>query len=171
MGKPAAKLGDQVIGVDTHIIMVPAFGGPVPTPFPHPFNGKITSGISTNVLINGRGAATLSSKVTNIPPHVPCGPGPFGPPPPTNNGIVMKGSSKVLINGKPASTLGDSVTTCDSVNPMPVNRNSKIITGSTNVLIGSSSGMGGGIAGAAKGLKKTMSQAKEAGSAFLEKDC
>ncbi len=155
MGKPAAKLGDSVVGVDKHVILVPAPpGAPIPTPFPHPFNGKITSNVSSNVLTNGQGAATVFTKVTNTPPHVPMGPGPFGPPPPMNDGIVMKGSSTVLINNKPASTLSDDVSTCDSYVPVPANRNSKIVTGSTNVLIGSGGSSGGaglspGAAGAA----------------------
>ena len=36
MGQPAAKQGDQITGIDTHIIMIPSPGGPVPTPLPHP---------------------------------------------------------------------------------------------------------------------------------------
>ncbi len=43
----AAKMGDKVIGTDIHIIMVPSPGGPVPTPF----NGTITGGCSTDVMI------------------------------------------------------------------------------------------------------------------------
>jgi len=34
MGQPAAKQGDQVVGVDTHIVVVP--GSPAPVPLPHP---------------------------------------------------------------------------------------------------------------------------------------
>lgn len=34
VGKPAAKQGDRVVGVDTHIVMIPSPGGPVPTPVP-----------------------------------------------------------------------------------------------------------------------------------------
>ena len=36
---PAAKQTDRVVALDTHVIMVPAPGGAVPTPTPHPFNG------------------------------------------------------------------------------------------------------------------------------------
>jgi hypothetical protein len=32
---------DLVIGADVHIEMVPTPGGPVPTPFPHPFLGLV----------------------------------------------------------------------------------------------------------------------------------
>jgi len=39
MGNPAAKEGDKVVGVDTHIVMIPSPAGPIPTPTPMPFNG------------------------------------------------------------------------------------------------------------------------------------
>ena len=39
--KPIAKEGDQVVGTDTHIVMIPSPGGPVPTPLPHPFVGQL----------------------------------------------------------------------------------------------------------------------------------
>ena len=53
MGVPAAKQGDQVVGVCTHTVMVPSPGGPVPTPLPHPFSGMLNNGLSTNVMISG----------------------------------------------------------------------------------------------------------------------
>jgi len=40
MGVPAAKEGDKVVGVDTHVIMIPSPGGPVPTPIPMPIPGS-----------------------------------------------------------------------------------------------------------------------------------
>ena len=53
MGQPAAKQNDIIQATDTHIVMVPSPGGPVPTPTPgHPFNGMINGGLSTNVRIN-----------------------------------------------------------------------------------------------------------------------
>lgn len=36
MGQPAAKQGDRVLATDTHIVMLPAGGGLVPTPCPIP---------------------------------------------------------------------------------------------------------------------------------------
>jgi len=39
-GKPAAKQGDLVVGIDTHIVMVPSPAGPVPTATPMPFSGS-----------------------------------------------------------------------------------------------------------------------------------
>ncbi len=131
MGQPAAKQGDQVMATDTHIIMIPAPPGPpVPTPLPHPFVGMITAGTSTNVLIQGRPAATVNSIAMNTPPHIPQG-GPFQKPP-TNQGKIMMGSTTVLINGKPAARNGDTVMTCNDPVDAPVG---KVIAVST-VLLG-----------------------------------
>ncbi len=113
----AAKQGDKVVGTDTHVIMVPSPGGPVPTPLPHPFAGTITGGCSTNVTIGGLPAATVGSTATNAPPHVPQG-GSFQLPP-TNQGVVVKGSSTVLINNKPAARTEDKVNTCNDPAPAP----------------------------------------------------
>ena len=64
------------MGVDTHIIMIPSPGGPVPTPLPHPFSGLLDGSLSSDVKIMGMPAATLNSTATNTPPHIPQG-GPF----------------------------------------------------------------------------------------------
>ena len=117
MGPSAAKLGDAVTGTDTHVVMVPSPGGPVATPTPFPFNGKITGGCSGNVLIGGRGAATVGSTATNVSPHVPAQ-GTFSVPP-TNRGTIAKGSPTVLINGKPAARTGDQVLCCNDPAPAP----------------------------------------------------
>lgn len=127
---PAAKQGDKVMGQDTHIIMVPSPGGPVPTPTPMPFAGTITDNCSPNVMIENLPAATVGSMATNNPPHVPAG-GPFQVPP-TNQGQVVKGSGTVLINNKPAARAGDTVNTCSDPAPAP---NGRIVAVST-VLIG-----------------------------------
>jgi len=76
MGQPAAKQGDRVVAVDTHIVMVPGPPAPpVPTPLPHPFAGMLSGGLSTDVKISGKPAATVSSTADNAPPHVPTAPG------------------------------------------------------------------------------------------------
>ncbi|SRR6266508_485577 len=132
MGQPAARMNDPVTAVDTHIIMNPSPGGPVPTPTPHPFNGKLLNNLSTNVMIDGLAAATQGSIAMNIPPHVPIGAGPFMKPP-TNQGTVQMGSTTVLINNKPAARVGDTVMTCNDPVDLPVGT---IVSGSTSVLIG-----------------------------------
>jgi uncharacterized Zn-binding protein involved in type VI secretion len=130
MGQPAAKQGDQIVATDTHIIMVPSPGGPVPTPVPHPFNGIIQGNLSPNVKIMGRPAATVGSIAMNTPPHIPQG-GPFQLPP-TNRGQVTLGSNRVLINGQPAARNGDTAMTCNDPVDLPVG---KVVAAGT-VMIG-----------------------------------
>lgn len=118
MGQPAAKQGDQIVGVDTHIVMIPAPSGAVPTPLPHPFAGVIDGELSSDVNIMGAAAATQGSTATNTPPHIPQG-GPFQSPP-SDSGEVMMGSTTVMINGKPAARAGDTALTCNDPADAPV---------------------------------------------------
>lgn len=118
MGQPAAKQGDQITGVDTHIIMIPSPGGPVPTPLPHPFAGMLDGSLSPDVKIMGLAAAVVGSTATNTPPHIPQG-GPFQMPP-SNRGQIILGSATVLINGKQAARNGDTANTCNDPADMPV---------------------------------------------------
>jgi uncharacterized Zn-binding protein involved in type VI secretion len=118
MSKPAAKQGDKIIATDTHILMVPSPGGPVPTPTPMPFNGTLTSGLSTDVFIEGKPAATVDSIAINQPPHIPAA-GPFQKPP-TNQGKILIGSTGVFINGKPAARQGDQAITCNDPADAPI---------------------------------------------------
>lgn len=114
MGQPAAKLGDQVVAVDIHIVII----GLVPTPVPHPFNGLLTTGLSHNVHLMGRPAATVGSVADNTPPHIPLG-GPFVKPP-HNRGTVIAGSATVRVNGKPLARAGDTALTCNDPVDLPV---------------------------------------------------
>jgi uncharacterized Zn-binding protein involved in type VI secretion len=113
MGQPAAKQGDRVTSQDIHIVMVPSPPGP-PTPvsLPHPFAGVIAGGLSTNVKIMGRAAATAGSTADNTPPHVPMAPGVTFQRPPSNKALILAGSATVFINGKPAARNGDRAVTC-----------------------------------------------------------
>ncbi len=119
MGQPAAKLGDQVVATDIHIVLIPAaLGVPVPTPLPSPFVGMINGNLSPNVKIMGLPAATLGSTATNTPPHIPVG-GPFAKPP-SNMGTIIIGSPTVMINSKPAARNGDTALTCNDPVDAPV---------------------------------------------------
>jgi uncharacterized Zn-binding protein involved in type VI secretion len=120
MGQPAAKQGDQVTAVDTHVVMVPSPSGQVPTPLPHEFSGMLNGGLSTNVNAMGKPAATVGSTADNIPPHIPTPPGTAFQTPPANRGTVQKGSSTVMINSKPAARSGDAVITCNDPADAPV---------------------------------------------------
>jgi len=118
MGQPAAKQGDQVIAVDTHIVMVPSPG--VPIPLPHPFAGIISGNLSSDVNIMGRPAATVDSTADNTPPHLPIPPGTAFQKPPSNQAIIQMGSRTVKINGREAARHGDSALTCNDPADLPV---------------------------------------------------
>jgi uncharacterized Zn-binding protein involved in type VI secretion len=120
MGQPAAKQGDQIVAVDTHLVMVPAPPGPpVPTPLPHPFAGIINGGLSSDVNIMGMPAATVDSTADNTPPHIPTPPGTAFQSPPTNKATIKVGSPTVKINGKMAARNGDTALTCNDPADLP----------------------------------------------------
>ncbi len=120
MGLPAAKQSDKIVATDTHIVMVPSPGGPVPTPLPHPFVGIINGSLSADVNIMGLPAATVGSKATNTPAHIPTPPGTSFQKPPTNQGTIQMGSTTVKINGKMAARNGDVAMTCNDPADLPV---------------------------------------------------
>lgn len=120
MGQPAAKQGDQIVAVDTHLVMVPAPPGPpVPTPLPHPFTGIINGSLSSDVNIMGMPAATVDSTADNTPPHIPTPPGTAFQSPPTNMATIKVGSPTVKINGKMAARNGDTALTCNDPADLP----------------------------------------------------
>lgn len=118
MGLPAAKQGDQIVGTDIHIVMIPSPSGPIPTPLPHPFTGQLDGDLSTDVNIEGKPAAIQGSTASNIPSHIPQG-GTFQQPP-SNKAQIILGSGTVMINGKPAARNGDTALTCNDPADMPV---------------------------------------------------
>jgi uncharacterized Zn-binding protein involved in type VI secretion len=132
MGQPAAKQGDQVVATDIHVVMVPSPSGPTPTPSPHPFTGVLNGGLSANVMIGGRPAATVGSTAVNAPPHLPAPPGTSFQRPPSNRATVQQGSPTVRINGKPAARAGDKALTCND----PVDLAAGTVVAAGAVLIG-----------------------------------
>jgi len=130
MSQPAAKQGDKVIAIDTHIVMIPSPGGPVPTPTPAPFSGELSDNLSADVLMDNKQAATEGSVAMNSPEHVPVG-GPFQKPP-SNKGTIKSGSGGVLINNKKAARTGDTATTCND----PADTAGGTVIGSGTVMIG-----------------------------------
>jgi uncharacterized Zn-binding protein involved in type VI secretion len=129
MGQPAAKQGDRIAATDTHLIQPPGPSSPVPTP--HPFNGIIDGGLSSNVNIEGRPAATVGSTATNTPPHIPQG-GSFVIPP-RNQERIFRGSATVFMNNKPAARTGDTALTCNDPVDLPVGT---VVVAQSTVLIG-----------------------------------
>ncbi len=120
MGQPAAKQGDRIMATDTHIVLIPAGSGTIPTPLPHPFTGIIDGALSSDVKIMGKPAATVDSTATNTPAHVPQG-GPFQKTP-SNKGTIKMGSTTVKINGKMAARNGDMAMTCNDPADLPVGK-------------------------------------------------
>jgi|SRR5206468_6990410 len=118
MGQPAAKQGDKIVAVDTHIVMVPGTP-PVPTPLPHPFSGSINGGLSGDVNIMGKPAATVDSTADNSPAHIATAPGTSFQKPPANKGTIKMGSATVKINGKKAARNGDVAETCNDPADLP----------------------------------------------------
>ena len=116
MPQPAARQGDRIVAIDTHLIQPPGTSPPVPVP--HPFSGIIDGGVSSTVTIGGAGAATVDSTATNTPPHLPIG-GSFVNPP-SNRATIKTGSGSVTINGKAAARAGDTAETCNDPRDMPV---------------------------------------------------
>jgi uncharacterized Zn-binding protein involved in type VI secretion len=120
MGQPAAKQGDQVVAIDTHIVMVPAGPSLVPTPLPHPFSGMLNGNLSSDVKIMGKAAATVDSTADNSPAHIATPPGTTFQKPPANKATIKMGSPTVKINGKMAARNGDIAETCNDPADMPV---------------------------------------------------
>ncbi|HEY5956247.1 MAG TPA: PAAR domain-containing protein, partial [Polyangiaceae bacterium] len=90
------------------------------TPLPHPFTGMLNGGLSSDVNIMGKPAATVDSTADNSPAHIPTPPGTAFQKPPTNKATIKLGSSTVKINGKMAARNGDMAMTCNDPSDMPV---------------------------------------------------
>ena len=129
MSQPAAKEGDLISGTDSHQEIIP---GPTGTIIQSdlPFSGPIDGGLSSNVKINGRYAATVGSTAKNNPEHQPSK-GTFVKPP-TNSGEVTTGSDKVKINNKKAARNNDQATTCNDAG----NSNNSTVQASSTVYFG-----------------------------------
>jgi uncharacterized Zn-binding protein involved in type VI secretion len=127
MGMPAAKQGDRIVAVDTHIVMVGSS-----LPLPHPFTGIINGNLSRNVNIMDQPAATVDSTAANTPPHLPTSPGTAFQKTPANKATIKVGSQTVNINGKPAARSGDTAMTCNDPADVPIGK----VVASGTVMIG-----------------------------------
>jgi len=86
MGQPAARKNDPVVGIDIHVVMVPAPSGAVPTPLPHPFSGTITGGTIGSVKIGGKAAARMGDAVKTC-----------NDPADADTSAIVSGESSVMI--------------------------------------------------------------------------
>lgn len=130
MGMPAAKEGDQIVAIDMHIVILPPPASPAP--LPHMFAGKLNGGLSSDVKVMGKPAATVDSTADNSPAHIAMAPGTAFQKPPANKGTIKLGSMTVKINGKAAARSGDIAETCNDPADLPVGQ----VVASGTVLIG-----------------------------------
>lgn len=128
--QPAAKQGDLVIGVDTHVVLVSTPSGPMRVPMTLAFEGKLVDELSPDVLVEGLAAATTGSIAKNDPEHV--APGGVFERPPSNLATVSATSATVLINHKPAARAADPATTCNDPEDVDAGR----VRASGTVLVG-----------------------------------
>lgn len=131
---------DPVLGLDTHIVGIPAppAPAPVPTPIPMPFVGMVfdpmglvvgaaigmaTGGGPGLVLVNGIPATNCGTEVTNklTMPHLPAPGVMFIPPPmPSNDATLFFGSLNVSLAGSFGVRLGDIALSCNDPIRLPV---------------------------------------------------
>lgn len=130
-GKPAARKGDAVVGLDIHVLMIPSPAGPIPTPTPLPFTGVLADALSADVKVENKPVALVGSVANNTPAHVPAG-GPFQKPP-ANKATIKTGSGSVFANNKKVAVLGSIAETC--ADPMD-GPNGSVIGTATTVLVG-----------------------------------
>jgi len=121
MGQAAAKQGDRIQATDTHFVIVPG-APPTVLALQHAFDGRLAGGLSADVRIMGRPAATVDSSADNAPVHIPAPPGTAFQKPPSNRGSVLAGSPTVRINRKPAARHGDAARTCNDPADVPLGR-------------------------------------------------
>lgn len=126
----AAKFGDPVLGIDIHMVLVPAppAPAPIPTPLPHPFVGVVFDPIGAAigaalglafggggpVLVNMMPCGNTGTEVKGVP-HFPTPPGvSFAPNDiPSNDGTLIFGSQTVNFAGSSIARLTDMVMTCN----------------------------------------------------------
>jgi len=127
MGKPAARMGDQILQDAPHChapIHPPA---PSPTPVPHPPMPLAIIKGAPNVLIGGQPAARVADMSTPclLAACVPAGPG-----------MIAMGSTTVMIGGMPAARVGDMTNHASCVAPIPSPTGKVLPPGCPTVLIG-----------------------------------
>ncbi|MBR5356224.1 MAG: hypothetical protein IK121_04820, partial [Lachnospiraceae bacterium] len=125
-GKQIAVDGDKVMGMDTHIMVVPAGTSTANVPLPHPFIGKLADKLAKDVTIKDKACALKDSVAKHDDSMHMQLPGTikFQNNPKKEGNVTGGTSSKVKIEGKEAAVIGSQVTTC---NDMGMQNNSVII--------------------------------------------
>ena len=125
-GKQIAVEGDKVMGMDTHIMVVPAGNTTTTVPLPHPFIGKLKDKLAKDVTIKDKKCAVKDSVAKHDDSMHMQLPGTikFQNNPKKEGKVTGGTSSKVKIEGKEAAVIGSQVTTC---NDMGMQNNSTVI--------------------------------------------
>jgi uncharacterized Zn-binding protein involved in type VI secretion len=127
-----ARKNDRIVGLDTHIVLLPAPTGKVPTPMPMPFSGPITDALAATVFADGKPVALVGSKADNSPGHT--APGGDFMKTPDDKATVSEGSGTVKADGKAVARVGDAADSCDD---MGATKSSHIVaSGSTTCTCG-----------------------------------
>ncbi len=125
-GKQIAVEDDKVMGMDTHIMVVPAGNSTANVPLPHPFIGKLKDKLAKDVTIKDKKCAMKDSVAKHDDSMHMQLPGTikFQKNPKKEGKVTGGTSSKVKIEGKEAAVIGSQVSTC---NDMGMQNNSTII--------------------------------------------
>ncbi|MBK9578118.1 MAG: hypothetical protein IPO40_13665 [Fibrobacteres bacterium] len=121
---PAVKMLDPIMGIDIHMVAIPAVPSPIPTPMPHPYVGMVFEAMSfipmigASIKVQGMPCATAGTSGKAIVPHIPMG-GPFLPPIPTNDSEIFMGSATVLFEGSPAAFTALPCLSCNTFGMPP----------------------------------------------------
>lgn len=130
---------DLVVGIDIHVVGIPAPPSPVPvpTPVPMPFVGMVFDPVGCAVgaaihgamgagpglvLVNGLPATNCGTNVTNLLtlPHLPAPGVTFIPPPkPSDDAELFFGSDHVTLGGSLGVRLGDVALSCSDPVRLP----------------------------------------------------
>ena len=128
---PIARKNDSIVGLDTHVVMVPSPSGQVPTPMPFNFSGSINGGLATSVKADDLPVAVVGSTADNSPPHIPTG-GSFQKSP-KDKATVVDGSGTVFADDKKVARKGDAADSCDDLG---ASKNAHVTGGSGTVVAG-----------------------------------
>lgn len=118
MGKPVAKKGDRITATDTHLVIPPSGGPPVPTPMS--YDGVLKKDLCEHTFSEHQAVAVVGSTSVMSPGHQ-AAPGSFAKPP-SNEGHVFIGAPTVYAEHKAIARDGDVALTCNDPADLPVGK-------------------------------------------------
>jgi uncharacterized Zn-binding protein involved in type VI secretion len=129
MSKAVAKRGDRVLATDTHLVIPPGGGPPVPVSLP--YDGVLTRELSPDVFVDHEPVALAGSVAVMSPTHQEA-PNTFVKPP-SHQGRVIVSAPTVFANGIPIARDGDVALTCNDPTDLPVGK-VVVMSGSVHTL-------------------------------------